>query len=156
MVVQRKILLAGILFAIVALFALHQTSAANGHEPGRVYQTYVVQKGDTLKSIARYFGVTPRAIRRANHLRSARIKPGERLKIPIKRGVVSSARSRCGATYQVQAADTLHTIARRCHVSVQQLRRLNHLDDAARLWVGQPLRIHGAGNKRNYLPAPVR
>ncbi len=45
---------------------------------------YVVKSGDTLTKIARQFGVTVNAIRRANNLTTDRIKVGDKLKIPAK------------------------------------------------------------------------
>jgi len=45
---------------------------------------YVVKSGDTLTKIARQFGVTVNAIRRANNLTTDRIKVGNKLKIPAR------------------------------------------------------------------------
>ncbi len=45
---------------------------------------YVVKSGDTLTKIARQFGVTVNAIRRANNLTTDRIKVGDKLKIPAR------------------------------------------------------------------------
>lgn len=59
----------------------HETAA--GQPPGQ--QTiYVVKSGDTLSKIARQFGVTVNAIRRANNLTTDRIKVGDKLKIPTQ------------------------------------------------------------------------
>jgi len=44
--------------------------------------TYRVRKGDTLYDIARRFGTSISALRRANGLRSSRIYPGDVLQIP--------------------------------------------------------------------------
>ena len=43
---------------------------------------YSVKSGDTLNRIAHKFGTTVRALREANHLRTTRIKVGQKLKIP--------------------------------------------------------------------------
>ncbi len=43
---------------------------------------YSVRSGDTLNRIARKFGTTVRALREANHLRTTRIRVGQKLKIP--------------------------------------------------------------------------
>jgi LysM repeat protein len=62
-------------------------SNASGSE-GAASQTsgtpgvYSVKSGDTLNRIAHKFGTTVRALREANHLRTTRIKVGQKLKIP--------------------------------------------------------------------------
>ncbi len=45
---------------------------------------YVVRRGDTLSSIARRYGTSVAAIRRASGLRSSRLKVGQSLSIPLK------------------------------------------------------------------------
>ena len=47
-------------------------------------QEYVIQRGDTLIGIARRNGITLRALREANQLRSDRIIVGRKLTIPVK------------------------------------------------------------------------
>jgi LysM repeat protein len=53
------------------------TAPANGNE-------YVVQKGDTLTSIAKNNGVTIADLRKANNLTSDSLKVGQKLAIPSK------------------------------------------------------------------------
>lgn len=48
------------------------------------YRTWKVRKKDTLKSVARKFGVSPAAIQEANHLKSGKLTPGHELLIPVK------------------------------------------------------------------------
>lgn len=51
--------------------------------PAPAARCYTVKRGDTLSGIAaRYRGVTVAQIKRANGLRSSRIRPGQRLRIP--------------------------------------------------------------------------
>jgi len=50
--------------------------------PGEVWSTYVVQRGDTLYSIARRHGVTVAQLMSANGLSSSIIRPGMVLRIP--------------------------------------------------------------------------
>ena len=47
-------------------------------------KTYRVKSGDTLVKIARSHGVTVKALRAANNLRTSQIKVGQKLKIPAK------------------------------------------------------------------------
>ncbi len=49
-------------------------------------QTYTVKSGDNLTKIATKFGVTLKALRSANNLKTDRIKVGDKLKIPVKAG----------------------------------------------------------------------
>ncbi len=51
--------------------------------------TYTFEKGDSLPTIAEYFGVSLQALRRANGLANNRVIPGTVLTIPTGPGVVS-------------------------------------------------------------------
>jgi membrane-bound lytic murein transglycosylase D len=57
-------------------------SATPSGRTASVGTTYRVRKGDTLYDIARRFGTSISALRRANGLRSSRIYPGDVLQIP--------------------------------------------------------------------------
>jgi LysM repeat protein/Tfp pilus assembly protein PilO len=52
--------------------------------PQPQYVTYVVRQGDTLYSIARWYGTTVQAIMAANGLTSYTIHPGQQLRIPTE------------------------------------------------------------------------
>ena len=49
-------------------------------------QTYPLKSGDNLTKIAPKLGVTLKALRSANNLKTDRIKVGDKLKIPVKAG----------------------------------------------------------------------
>ena len=55
------------------------TAPATTHQAAK---TYKVRRGDTLYDIARKFGISVSALRRANGLTGSRIYPGEVLRIP--------------------------------------------------------------------------
>jgi len=152
-----KILFTGFFLALLTILAINQAVLAGQGKPTRAYQVYVVKKGDTLDKVARRFDVTIRAIRRANHLKSVHLRPGQRLKIPITKTFVAGGKT-CSNTYRVQQGDTLRSIARRCGISIAQLRTFNHLDGTNRLRVGQVLRIPSKNHSRRheYLPVPGR
>jgi LysM repeat protein len=52
--------------------------------------SYTVKSGDTLSKIATHYGLTVRAIRSANSLKTDSIKVGQRLKIPVKAAAASA------------------------------------------------------------------
>ncbi|HYG36933.1 MAG TPA: LysM peptidoglycan-binding domain-containing protein [Clostridia bacterium] len=56
-------------------------------------QTYTVKSGDSLTRIARQQGVSIKALRAANNLKTDRIVVGQKLKLPAKTGSTSSAAS---------------------------------------------------------------
>jgi LysM repeat protein len=47
---------------------------------------YVVKKADTLTKIAKAHGISIKALRAANNLRTDQLKPGQKLKLPAKAG----------------------------------------------------------------------
>ena len=61
----------------------HQVAAGKRGFPGPAARvTHTVHQGETLSGIARQHGVTVTALKRANGLASARIRTGQRLKLP--------------------------------------------------------------------------
>ena len=100
--------------------------------------SYRVKKGDTLWAIAKRMGVRPRQIQAWNQLNaSEHIHPGDRLTI------FPSARAGEPTTthYRVRRGDTLWEIARTFGTNVRELKRLNGIQDAARLRAGVRLRV---------------
>jgi spore germination protein len=75
---------------------------------------HVVQAGETVWRIALQYGVSIAAITQTNLLSSSNIVPGQTLLIPV--GMRS---------YIVMPSDTLHRIANRYHVSVNELLTMN-------------------------------
>jgi putative chitinase len=103
--------------------------------------TYVVQRGDTLYSIARRYGSTVEAIAAANGIANpSRIRVGQTLKIPTS-GSPPSPSPAGGTTYVVQPGDNLFRIALRYGVSYAYLARYNGIADPSRIYVGQVIRI---------------
>jgi len=107
-------------------------------------QVHVVQRGETLWSIAARYGTTTQTLVQANGLANAnRIYAGQRLIIP---GGASSSASSGGATYVVRRGDTLYAIARRYGTTAQALARANGLANANYIYAGQRLTIPGGGS----------
>ncbi len=97
--------------------------------------TYVVQKGNSLYDIGRYFGVPYRDIMRWNRLRNARIFPGQKLKIFTTRAPILT-------TYLVKPGDTLSEISSRHKVRLDYLMGYNGLSPGDMIRVNGKLKIY--------------
>lgn len=97
---------------------------------------YVVQKGDSLWSIANKYGVTIDELKNANNLTSNILNVGTTLIIPEKKEEVPGEYS----VYTVKSGDNLYNIASQFGVSVNDIIKLNNLDSTL-LSVNQQLLI---------------
>ena len=99
-----------------------------------------VRRGESLSVLAKRYGTTVSKIKRANHLRSSRIRVGQILKIPSKRcgRYIYKKRSaktkrrrttkkNTGCWHTVKKGETLAKIAKRNRTTVSVLKRINGL-----------------------------
>ena len=101
--------------------------------------TYTVKRGDSLGKIAKKYGVSVSRLIRENNLKKPYIiRPGQKLKIPVKEKKGSS--SKCVLRHKVKKGESLIKIAKKYHVWVKDLRKLNNLK-SDRLYIGQVLCI---------------
>jgi len=101
---------------------------------------HVVQRGETLFSIAQRYGTTVAAFAHLNGLSDpTRIYVGQRLKIPPSGELEIDPLS--AVSYLIQPTDTLSDIARRHATSWQALARLNGLLSPDALHPGQILKV---------------
>jgi LysM repeat protein len=101
-------------------------------------QEYVVQRGDTLYSIAQRYGTTVDAIQRANGIVNPwYISVGQKLVIPQG----STPPPAGGTTYTVQPGDTLYSIAAKFGKNVWDIVVANNLSEPYWILVGQVLTI---------------
>jgi lipoprotein-anchoring transpeptidase ErfK/SrfK len=131
---------------LVAVVLLSLVLPAAAHAADRVH---VVQRGETLYSIARRYGVSVQTIASANGIRNAnRIYTGQRLRIPGGGGSSgsSSSGSSSGGIHVVRRGENLSIIARRYGTSVQAIARANGIRNPSRIYTGQRLRIPGGGS----------
>ncbi len=113
-------------------------------------EMYTVQKGDSLYSIAKKFGITVDEIKSLNNLTSNNLSIGQQLMIKSTTGDEPvNPEEECIGTgyvepqyimYTVQKGDSLYTIARRYNTSVDNIKALNSLTNN-NLSIGQQLKI---------------
>ncbi len=103
------------------------------------WRLHTATAGESLAEIARQYRVTLPALEAANHLEAhAAVPAGFLLNIPTAPPVVRMVR------YRVQRGDTLAGIAERFDVTVEQLKRWNHIS-SGRVRRGEHLRIYAGG-----------
>jgi spore germination protein len=110
-------------------------------------QTYVVQRGDTLREIARRFNTTVDTLVQLNRIVNPnRIFPGQVLIVPAGGPVVpppTTPPTTVGGRYQVRHGDTLAAISRRFGVDMWNIARANNIFNLNRIFAGQWLIIPG-------------
>ncbi len=131
--------------AILAITLLVPPAFAQG-------QVHVVQRGETLYSIAMRYGTTVQAISNANGLvNPSFIYTGQRLTIPgsgSSSGTVSGGARTTGGAYTVRRGDTLWSIATRHGTTIAALQQANGLASNI-IYTGQRLVIPGGGSAGN-------
>lgn len=105
---------------------------------GITTNTYVVQKGDSLYSIANKLGTTVSELKKENNLTSNTLQIGDVLRIPTKEIYEGEEN-----VYIVQKGDTLYSIAAANNTTVDELKRINNLTSNI-LSTGQLLKIPSA------------
>lgn len=106
-------------------------------------ETYVVQRGDSLYSIAQKFGTTVDQLKKWNNLTSNTLQIGQVLIVSEK--AETTPPNENYITYTVKSGDTLYKIANEFNTSVQRLMELNDLGTTV-LSIGQTLRIPTSGS----------
>ena len=115
---------------------------------GNGYATYIVARGDTLKSLAARFGTSMDVLASLNGIYNYNlIYEGQRLTVPSGSAVPAPAPSPqpapvAAGTYVVQWGDTLRKIAARMNVSVNDLIAVNpQLWNPNLIFVGQVIHL---------------
>ncbi len=125
--------------------------SGGGGAPAGCSSYYYVRHGDTLSSVAGWFGINTYALASANGLGNANyIYVGQKLCIPsIYGGGYSGGHPGGGhpggghgyGDYKVKAGDTLSEIAKWNGTTVHRLMHINGLSNANYIYVGQWLRL---------------
>lgn len=90
--------------------------------------SYIVEKGDTLYSIAKKFDISVNRLKEYNNLTTNLLNVGQKILIPIGEET----------TYVVKSGDTLYTIAKEYNTTVDKIKKLNNLTNN-NLSIGQIL-----------------
>ena len=142
----------GLLILILALlmgvpFARAQDDPApvGGAVDGRGIVIHVVQRDETLFSIAQQYGSTIDTIAALNNLADpGSLQIGQRLSIPGSDIQTTGAL----ATHIVEPGETLHTIAERYNSTPQSLSEVNSIPYSASLYIGQRILVTQGANGR--------
>jgi len=104
-------------------------------------QPYIVEKDETLYSIASRFQISVDDLMAANRLGGSFIKEGDTLTIPLGAG---------DDFWLVKPGDSLSLIAQRTGISVDEIKAANGMDDE-KILIGQKLILPAGGSEeRNY------
>jgi peptidoglycan endopeptidase LytE len=108
------------------------------------YSTYIVMRGDTLKSLAVRFGTTIDVLASQNReiTNINVIYEGQRLVVPTGGSVPTTPPPASGQTYTVRRGDTLRIIAARFNTSVDAILKVNpQIVDPNRIYAGQVINL---------------
>lgn len=131
-------------FVTVGHWKGHQHHGHQHHGHKHCPHVYIVQKGDTLSALAAHYKTTVHALARTNGIKNPnRIYVGQRLCVPHGTPYVGPKPpvSWCKASHTVKHHDTLVSIARRYHTTVQKIIADNKLKGPHYIHSGQSLCI---------------
>jgi membrane-bound lytic murein transglycosylase D len=129
--------------------------------PEATFRYHTVRRGESVSLIAQRYGTSVSTIARANNLnRNYLIRAGQRLRIPASGSSYSSYTPRTltkegeKLIYSVKKGDNLYVIAKAFNTTVQEIKKLNNLQDNI-LRVGQKLVIQ-SGTPEGAIPYLVK
>lgn len=100
------------------MISVNQKLLVNDQKKDQTTNAYVVEKGDTLYSIAKKYSTTVSKIKELNNLKSDTLSIGQELIIPSSFDV---------KTHIVKSGDTLYSIARTYNTTVDAIKVANNL-----------------------------
>ena len=137
---RRFIIIIGVAVVFTGA-ALGQQADSLGLEKrdGLTLVIHRVSTGQTLYGLSKRYGVNVEDILRENPLLENEIKVGQVIKVPLG-GAKGAGRSSTMITHRVRSGENLYRISLKYAVSVEQIRRLNGLQNN-NIAVGQLLKI---------------
>ena len=114
--------------------------------------TYTVKKGDTLWNIAVNNGTTVEQLMQDNNLTSSLIFPGDKLTYNTTVEQVAQAKEQ--GYYTVVLGDTLGKVANRFGISVDELVKLNNIENPNLIYVGTVLKVNGNATAKAEVTVP--
>lgn len=117
-----------------------QQAKSAPHRSSSGDDNYTVQRGETLWDLAKRFGTTTSAIRRANSMGATeQLMAGQTISMPGKGR--SKNKSESGFWYTIRRGDTMSDVAAKFGVGLRQLLSLNGNVDPKSIRVGQRIRV---------------
>lgn len=134
------------------------------------YKNHVVKSGETVTRVCRRYNLNKTTLLKANNLRSANLKPGQRLRIPYQTTTYkllaeNSADGKAGPAavspqnlvlHTVQSGETISQLAKRYNVPPHMIASWNGLKDLHRIKAGQQLAFYLQDNFEQLDSRPVR
>ena len=116
------------------------------------YKTHIVKARDTLTRICRSYKINKTTLLKVNDLRTARLTPGQRLRIPYQTTnyVLLDKKMMPGATpsgnnlvlHKIRPGESISSIARQYHVPPRMIASWNGLKNLHRIRAGQQLALY--------------
>ena len=100
------------------MISVNQKLLVNDQKKNQDTNTYIVEKGDTLYSIAKKYSTTVNKIKELNNLKSDTLSIGQEITIPSSFDV---------KTHIVKSGDTLYSIARMYNTTANAIKVANNL-----------------------------
>jgi membrane-bound lytic murein transglycosylase D len=129
-------------------------------KPLTSWKTYILKPGEKLEDVAEQFNLTLNELRNVNGIRSyQKVKPGYALLVPAdaesnddrelnlaayNNNAIDNHPPGDGKVHRVKSGQTLYSIARQYHISVNQIKSWNHLSSNT-IRPGQKLVVYAGG-----------
>lgn len=116
---------------------------------------HVAQKGESVASLAKFYGISQVQIAKANKIRtSSRLKTGREYRIPATKTVLAAmankpliTRKRSSRYHKVKKGENLSRIARKYRLKTKSLAKMNRISTRSTLRIGQRLKVGSSVKK---------